>query len=381
VSGTIIRSLAVLCALSIPCWAQTRSGAVKPEARNEAAYAALTKQAEAAREADKVEGAIRLYKQLVAMRPASAENWWYLGTLYYEADEYAEGRAAFHHLTSLKPEMSLAWAMLGLCEFEIKDYDAALVHLRRANELKIPDKQSFYEVAKYHLALLLIRHAEFELASQVIREFVGRGADSLQFKEAMGLVALRKPLLPIEIPPTEREMVLDAGTAVCDSLARRVDRLPGDASELLSKYSTVPEVHYIVGSMFLNSDPDKALDEWNQELKIVPGNIRALVSIAGEYLKRSDFDTAKTFAEQAVSSNPDHFASHAVLGQVLTDGSLDVPRGITELETAERMAPWQPEIRFTLAKAYARAGRKEDAAKERAEFLKLTGNGSVAKSD
>jgi hypothetical protein len=45
------------------------------------------------------------------------------------------------------------------------------------------------------------------------------------------------------------------------------------------------------------------------------------------------------------------------------------------------MAPWQPEIRFALAKAYAKAGRKEDAAKERAAFLKLSGNGSVAKSD
>jgi tetratricopeptide (TPR) repeat protein len=378
VRGAVIRSLAVLYALSIPCPAQSRSGAAN---RNDAAYTALTKKAEAAREADKIEEAVRFYKQLVAMRPSSAENWWYLGTLYYEADEYTEGRATFRHLTSLKPEMSLGWAMLGLCEFEIKDYDAALVHLRRANELKIPDQQSFYEVAKYHLALLLIRHGEFELASAVIGDFVRRGADSMQFKEAMGLATLRKPLLPIELPPTEREMVLDAGTAVCDSLARRVDRLSGDASELLSRYSTVPEVHYIVGSMFLNSDPDKALDEWKQELRVAPGNIRALVSLAGEYLKRSDFEAAKTFAERALSSNPDHFASHAVLGQVLTDGNLDVPRGVAELETAEHMAPWQPEIRFALAKAYAKAGRKEDAAKERAEFLKLSGNGSVAKSD
>jgi tetratricopeptide (TPR) repeat protein len=198
VRGAVIRSLAVLYALSIPCPAQSRSGAAN---RNDAAYTALTKKAEAAREADKIEEAVRFYKQLVAMRPSSAENWWYLGTLYYEADEYTEGRATFRHLTSLKPEMSLGWAMLGLCEFEIKDYDAALVHLRRANELKIPDQQSFYEVAKYHLALLLIRHGEFELASAVIGDFVRRGADSMQFKEAMGLATLRKPLLPIELPP------------------------------------------------------------------------------------------------------------------------------------------------------------------------------------
>ena len=82
-----------------------------------------------------------------------------------------------------------------------------------------------------------------------------------------------------------------------------------------------------------------------------------------------------------MTSNPDHYASHAILGQVLSDGNVDVTRGIHELEAAERMAPWQPEIRFSLAKAYAKAGRKEDAAKERAEFLKLSGNNAAAKPD
>ena len=223
--------LVVLFAWSIPCWTQARSGPAKTRAASDTAYVALEKGAEAAREAGKLDEAARLYKRLVTMRPAVAENWWYLGMLYYEGDEYAEGSGAFRHLTHLKPEMSLAWAMLGLCEFETKDYDAALVHLRRADELKVPEQQSFYEVAKYHLALLLIRHGEFELAAQVIGDFAQRGADTLEFKEAMGLAMLRKPLLPNELPPTEREMVLDAGTATCDSLARRADRLPGDAAE------------------------------------------------------------------------------------------------------------------------------------------------------
>ena len=369
----------LVCALLTMGAAQSATGPATPKNSNASAYAAITKKAEAARAADKVEEAIRLYKQLVAMKPGFAENWWYLGTLYYESDAYAEGRAAFRRVTSLKPEMSLGWAMLGLCEFETRDYDSALVHLRRANDLKIPDQQSFYEVSKYHLALLLVRHGDFELATQVISEFAHRGAESVQFREAMGLAALRKPLLPNEIQPAEREMVLDAGTAVCDSQARRADKLQNDATALLSKYPTVAEVHYIVGSMFLNSDADKALDLWKQELRVSPGNLRALVSIVGEYLKRSDFQPAQQFAEQAVNSNPDHYASHAVLGQVLSDGNFDVGRGIKELELAERMAPWQAEIRFSLAKAYAKAGRKEDATRERAEFMKLSGNSSGVK--
>jgi len=111
--------------------AQSRTVDSKPQRSNDATYSGLMKKAEKAREAGNIEEAVRLYKQVVSIKPGAVENWWYLGTLYYEADEYAEGRAAFRRVTSLKPEMSLGWAMLGLCEFETRDYDSALVHLRR----------------------------------------------------------------------------------------------------------------------------------------------------------------------------------------------------------------------------------------------------------
>src|SRR6266446_9834726 len=94
-------------------------------ASNASGFEALVKKAEAAREADQTDEAIRLYRQVVRMRPGFAEGWWYLGTLFYEGDQYADGRAAFRHVTGLKPEISLGWAMLGLCEFETKDFDSA----------------------------------------------------------------------------------------------------------------------------------------------------------------------------------------------------------------------------------------------------------------
>ncbi len=52
-------------------------------------------------------------------------------------------------------------------------------------------------------------------------------------------------------------------------------------------------------------------------------------------------------------------------------GDLDVPRGIQELEEARKLAPGSPQVRIALATAYAKAGRKEDAARERREFLRL----------
>src|SRR6266700_1730920 len=349
-------------------------------AANASGFAALVKKAEAAREADQTDEAIRLYTQVVHMRPEFAEGWWYLGMLFYEADQYAAGRAAFRHVTGLKPEMALGWAMLGLCEFETKDFDSALVHLERADELKIPSEQGFYDVSKYHLALLLTRSGRFESAVKVIGDFARQGKDSPQFTEAMGLAALRKPLLPNELPPLEREMVLDVGHVLCDSAARRAAEAERDRLELLRKYPSTPQIHYLSGTMLLASDSDKALEEWNAELAISPDHPQALVSIAAEYLKRGEYQTALPYAEKAVEVNPKDFAAHAILGQILAEGNLDVPRGTHELETAFRLAPWQPQVHFALGTAYAKAGRKADAAKEREEFLRLRGQNEVAVS-
>jgi tetratricopeptide (TPR) repeat protein len=378
-------SLGLLIAALLPSYvavAQTKSAppGKAAGAANASGFEALVKKAEAAREADQTDEAIRLYTQVVRMRPRFAEGWWYLGTLFYEADQYADGRTAFRHVTGLKPEMALGWAMLGLCEFETKDFDSALVHLERADQLKIPSEQGFYDVSKYHYALLLTRSGRFELAVKIIGDFARQGKDSPQFTEAMGIAALRKPLLPNELPPLERELVLDVGHAMCNSAARRAAEAERDRVELLRKYPNTPQIHYLSGTMLLASDSDKALEEWNAELAISPEHPQALVSIAAEYLKRGEYQTALPSAEKAVEVSPTYFAAHAILGQVLAEGDLDVSRGTHELETAVRLAPWQPQAHFALGTAYAKAGRKADAAKEREEFLRLRGQNEVAVS-
>jgi len=343
-------------------------------------FASLVKKAEEARLADHSEEAERLYKQLVRRKPNFVEGWWYLGTLYYESDQYAEGRDAFRRVSGLKPDMALAWAMLGLCEFETKNYDSALAHLDRADQLKIPAGSEFYDVARYHLALLLIRAGRFELAIRVISDFARQEKDTPQLVEAMGLAGLRKPLLPNELPPLEREMVLDVGRALCDTAARRPANIERDRDILLQKYPNTPEVHFLAGETWLASDSDKAIDEWKKELVISPSHTQALASLAGEYLKRSDYQTALPYADRAVESSTNYFTAHAILGQILTQGDIDVARGVRELEAAVHLAPMQPQVHFALATAYAKAGRKEDAAKERAEFLRLRGENEVAAS-
>src|SRR5580765_7989885 len=97
---------------------QSKQAPESRQPRAAADFQTLFKKADAAREAEQTEDAIRLYKSALKAKPDSAEGWWYLGLLYYESDQYPEGRDAFRRLTSLKRDMALAWAMLGLCEFE-----------------------------------------------------------------------------------------------------------------------------------------------------------------------------------------------------------------------------------------------------------------------
>src|SRR5258708_8012773 len=149
--------LGLLTAALLPSYVAVAQAKSTPQgeaagAANASGFEALVKKAEAAREADQTDEAIRLYRQVVHMRPGFAEGWWYLGTLFYETDQYADGRTAVRHVTGLKPEMALGWAMLVLCDFETKDFDRALVHLERADQLMITIEHVFYDVSRYNFA-------------------------------------------------------------------------------------------------------------------------------------------------------------------------------------------------------------------------------------
>ena len=128
----------------------------------------IQKQAEAARKENRVDAAIALYKKGVAVKPSWEEGWWSLGTLHYSLDHFAEARDAFRHLTAIQPDTGAPWAMLGLSEFETKQYDQALSHLRHAADLHSGQDQNIADEANFHLALLLTRNQEYEGAMKIL---------------------------------------------------------------------------------------------------------------------------------------------------------------------------------------------------------------------
>jgi len=347
---------------------QTPPATKKPQSTAE--FDQAVKQADEARVAGRLSEALDLYGKALRIRPEWPEGWWNVATILYEGDRYAEARDAFRNLVALDPKHGRAWGMLGLCEFQTREYERAAVSLQRGRSLGLGDNKEIESVVRYHTAQLYIRFEFFEIAYDILTEFLQVGNESPKVIEAFGLAMLRMPYLASEIPADKREQVVIAGRAGFYMAARRLEEARAAFAVLLSRYPDAPNVHYGYGVFLLNQDADAAIKEFRRELEISPLHQPSMVQLAFEYMKRDELDTALPFAEKAVQLAPTMFPARNVLGRILLDlGQVD--RAIKELEEGARLAPTSPEMHFALARAYTRVGRKADANRERELFKRL----------
>ncbi len=341
-----------------------------PSAPGTAGFDEVARQAAAAREADRIDDAARLYLQGVQLRPAWEEGWWYLATLYYDKERWTAGRDAFRRFLELKPDTGPGWVFRGLCEYQLEDYAPALEHLRKGVSLGLGENAELLRVASYHVAVLHIRAGEFERAAQGLNRLARNEPESPRLGEALGLMTLRIARLPGGTPPDQKELILAAGHATYLHL----DKRPGEAQtayqDLVRRYPAAPYVHYAYGVFLLNQSSEGALEEFAKEIAIQPSSVYPYLEVAFERLRRGEPQLALPPAETAVRLAPRLFAAHNALGRALVDTGA-TERGLQELEEAATLAPDSPEMFFSLARAYSKAGRKEDADRARERFADL----------
>jgi len=378
-----------VCLLPAAASAQTpppapaRPAAAKPATRSTAKPASsaefdrLAREASVAREAGRVDEALGLYDKAVKLRPSWDEGFWYIGTLYYGMDRYVDARDAFRRVIAAQEKKAAGkpvsngrvYGMKGLCEFQVKNYETALADLLKARDLGVENDDLMSSV-RYHTAIIMTRLEQYEFAMLNLQPFAQKGNDAPTVIEAFGLATLRMPMLPSELPPDRREMVLLAGRGSYYQAARLSGPARPAFEELAGRYPDSPNVHYAYGVFLLGEDPDRAIEEFKKELKQSPGHSWSMLQLAFEYIKRSDWEAARPWAQQAVDTAPQDFAGRRALGQVLFELG-DTAGAIEQLERGVVLAPDSPSLRFVLARAYQKAGRSVDADREREEFRKL----------
>ncbi len=333
-------------------------------------FAELSSRAAAARDANRLDEAISLYLQALKTNPKWGEGWWYLGSMFYERDQYREARDAFQNLAIVDPKFPPGWTMLGLCEFKLREYGPALEHLRHGNAFGFGDNEELRRVARYHETILLNRSENYELAYDTLQRFIDKKSESREVIMALGLTMLRLPYLPEEVPAAKREIVFRTGSAAYLALSERLPDAERAYTELLRTSPNEPGVQYAYGIFLMRSNPDAGLEAFKRELQNSPNHVAARLQIAFEYIKRNEHAAGLPYAEEAARLAPALFATHNALGRILVETG-DTERAIRELEIGVKQAPDSPEMYFALVRAYSRAGRTADAAKARAEFMRL----------
>lgn len=327
-------------------------------------------QARQAREEDRTEDAIRLYGQGVKLKPDWDEGLWNLATLLYEKDSFLEACGVFRRFLARNPKAGPGWAMLGMSEYESRQYSRALEHLEQGVRLGLGGNKEFGLTVYYDTAILLTRFERFDQSLGLLYALIESGGKSDTLADALGLSALRLPLLPTEIPAARRPLIQLAGSAAFEIQVQHYAEAEKLLNELEAKYPDSPGVHFFIGAYLLERRPDDGIKEMEREIEISPSHVPARIRLSEEYLKRGQTDRAIWLGREAVKLAPGDPLTHLILGEALAAGG-DTNGAIEELETARDGAPKLDRVHWDLVRIYTAAGRAEDANREKTELEQL----------
>ncbi len=320
-----------------------------------------------------MDAAENAYKEALAVDPDWPEGVLNLATIYYSKKDCQSSIPLARRLIKLQPNVGATWALNGLCEFQLGDYENALVHLLRGQSIGFPPGSGgAISEANYHIGILLNRKGDFGTAHDILlreaKEGKQRSEDS---KYALGINLLRLRLLPSQITAEDQPMVKKAGEIAMD--LSRSDYGPATAKfdQLLIDYPGRGFIHDAYGWTLMSiSRYDAAVEQYRIETRLSPNSPDAYLGLATAAMRTHQFEEARTAAKKAVELDPGSALAHGEYGRALLELS-DLNGGIAELEKAVQLGVAIPELHFSLSRAYARANRPKDAERERRIFLRL----------
>jgi tetratricopeptide (TPR) repeat protein len=374
VAGVIAAVLGLSAAGGV-AWAQAgQAGAGTTATRAPASvqFQSLSKRAMAALDADKLGEAIPLFRRALALDPRWVEGWWSLGTAYYDQESYAEAELAFQHVVEIDPKHGTAHGLLGMCEFELGDDKAALKDIEASKELGTDIDPQLRNVVFYHEGVLLQRAGRFVAAEMPFASLCQGGAGSPDVVRGFGMTALR--MRDRQFPPAGSEAATVAemvGRGACAAAERDFDSARRELTLVISTYPHYPYVHYVFGRVLVDAqDLPGAVVEFKREIDEGHDRVLPMLQIAASEYK-VDPAAGLPYAEQAVALAPKLPFAHYLYGLLLASTDQE-EKAIPELEIARRAFPQDMRVYWSLATAYARVGRAQDAAKARAEVARLS---------
>lgn len=313
--------------------------------------------------------AIVILNKAVAVNPKWRAGWWRLASVFYDTENYAAARPAFEQMIELDPKPGAPWVLLGLCEFQLKDYTLALQHLQRGDALGLASEPDLLGVARYHQALLLILAGKFDIA-QILLDQLSRNGDSAEAVTfAQGLAALRISGLPDSVDDSTG-LIHSVGAIQYAVAQRKIKEALESYKELIARSPSMPNLHLSFAALLVQMNDLKAAEnEMRTELKLYPQSVEARLRLCA-LLEEGSPNEMVSIAKEAVDLDPKSFKTHFHLGRLLYKIE-KFNESAKELEISRDLDPSSSMVRFALIRAYKALGKQSEARQEAEAFQRL----------
>jgi tetratricopeptide (TPR) repeat protein len=272
--------------------------------------------------------------------------------------------------------------MLGLSEFQLTNYTAALAALDSGIKLGVGTDPTFIrevllrdgilnaQLGRPEIALKRLTLAANQIAAATPQAPKDAVFADLELLDAFGIAALRIPKLPTNLASEQLPLVRLAGRAQALIALRDDVAAETELKQLVALHASEPGVNYMYGVFLLKEHPPLALDAFRREIEVSPSDAAARIQLALELLRTGDYEQGLKYAKEAVALAPENFVARVACGRLwMETGKTD--RALQELRMAVKLAPGSPDAHFALSRALYKAGQKGEAVRERTEFERL----------
>jgi tetratricopeptide (TPR) repeat protein len=299
-----------------------------------------------------------------------------LGLQFAKQDQQPCAIAAFRAALRLDPASWQDHYNLGLALAHTGDQKQAAAELRVAVQQK-PD----YFPARHALGMALQSLGDLDAAAEqfqaALRIDPGSGAAAFglaqvygsQKKDFAAIYYLRQTLA--SSPPRQLEFQSRLALAAIEDQLGHGDEAVAELRKLVTAFPDSAEAHYNLANAYSRHFRyAEARPEYEQTLRLDPGNNAARLSFAKALLEISDNSAAIPLVADYIRHAPGDFEGYVVLGQAYRRSN-DLANAEAQLRRAANLKPDSYEARYQLGLVLAATGKIEEAADQLAAAEKL----------
>jgi putative PEP-CTERM system TPR-repeat lipoprotein len=319
---------------------------------------------------DETTRALDLAETVAAAHPHEPRVLMTLAQVQLKAGNNKDALASLRKLEEVAPRSPEAHYLLGAVQLKQKETEAARNNLQQA--LQRPED---YPAAELMLGRLAIADKNYAAALGIATDLQQAHPDAAYGDELSGDVYATRKAYQQAVDA----YVVAYGKAGSQLLAQKLyqSRMHLGETEaanaalqqwLAEHPEDVSTRSLLAQTLFGAGQSAEAIEEYKKLLEYAPDNMSALNNLAWIYQEEKNPEGLK-YAERAYKLVPNQPEVIDTLGWLLVQNG-ETKRGLVLLQEAATKAPHLPDIRYHLAVALEKAGRREEALKELDRLLK-----------